>query len=180
MLDISDVTRAVDLRNVRRSTGYVRPNKAATRKTPTPLLCTTEIIDKGTPFVRISYVVVGRWGLERRIEDSVRLLTTQPNFGGVRWWFSCPHLADGKECGRRVGKLYRPPGERYFACRHCLDLAYESCQKSHCYDRLCALLSGGDPDAELTQKQLFEAAAHERRRRTPAATLLEAFDATFR
>lgn len=33
----------------------------------------------------------------------VRLTTTQPNFGGVRWWFICP------VSGQRVGKLRDGP-----------------------------------------------------------------------
>ena len=39
-------------------------------------------------------------------------------------------MLDGEECGRRVGKLYRPPEGRYFVYRLCLDLTYESCQKA--------------------------------------------------
>ena len=30
-----------------------------------------------------------------------------------------------------VGKLYLPPGELCFGCRHCYDLTYESCRESH-------------------------------------------------
>jgi hypothetical protein len=33
-------------------------------------------------------------------------------------------------CGRRVGKLYLPPGGRYYGCRQCHDLTYTSCQQS--------------------------------------------------
>ena len=40
-------------------------------------------------------------------------------------WFVCP----GRGCGRRVAKLYMPPGGRYFLCRHCYGLSYESRQK---------------------------------------------------
>ena len=32
------------------------------------------------------------------------------------------------ECGARVKKLYLPPGTRYFGCRRCHDLTYESVQ----------------------------------------------------
>jgi hypothetical protein len=42
------------------------------------------------------------------------------NFGGERPWFACP----GAGCDRRVAILYGPG--RYFLCRHCYDLAYES------------------------------------------------------
>ncbi|HXG68722.1 MAG TPA: hypothetical protein VNO70_26735 [Blastocatellia bacterium] len=59
-----------------------------------------------------------------RFDYKVALTTTRPHFGGRRWWFVCPL------CARRVGKLYLPPGGRYFGCRHCHDLTYRSCLES--------------------------------------------------
>src|SRR5262249_13469992 len=59
----------------------------------------------------------------------VGLTTTRPRFGGLRWWFICPLVVNGYPCGRRVGKLYLPPGGRYSGCRHCCDLTYASCQQ---------------------------------------------------
>jgi hypothetical protein len=65
-----------------------------------------------------------------RVEKyTVRLSTTVPRFGGVRWWFHCPIIDSGRYCGRRVGKLYMPFGGRYFGCRHCYDLTYRSRQE---------------------------------------------------
>jgi hypothetical protein len=32
--------------------------------------------------------------------------------------------------------LYLPPGGKFFGCRQCYDLTYESCQRSHKYDRV--------------------------------------------
>jgi hypothetical protein len=72
----------------------------------------------------------------------VRLTTTRPRFGGVRWWFVCPLIVEGRPCGRRVGKLYLPPQARFFGCRHCHQLTYTSCQESHKYDTLCRVLAG--------------------------------------
>jgi hypothetical protein len=59
----------------------------------------------------------------------IRLQTTTPFHGALRWWFTCPLFLDGKACGRRVQKLYLPPGGRYFGCRHCYRLAYDSRNK---------------------------------------------------
>jgi hypothetical protein len=59
----------------------------------------------------------------------VRLTTTQPNFGGLRWWFICP------VSGQRVGKLYSPPGQPLFASRKVFKLAYQS-QREHKPQRL--------------------------------------------
>jgi hypothetical protein len=60
------------------------------------------------------------------LDYMVALVSTHPNYGGLRWWFVCPIVVAGHACRRRVGKLYLAPGRRYFACRHCCDLAYTS------------------------------------------------------
>ena len=66
------------------------------------------------------------------VDYHVDLTTTpMPDGIGCRFWFCCPILIDGQQCGRRVGKLYLPPGAKYFGCRHCHDLTYSSCQLSH-------------------------------------------------
>jgi hypothetical protein len=59
----------------------------------------------------------GEW---EGVHEPVSLEWTACNFGGERPWFVCP----GAGCGRRVAVLYGPG--RYFLCRHCYDLAYES------------------------------------------------------
>jgi hypothetical protein len=56
------------------------------------------------------------------VDISVRLETTRPRFGGVRWWGRWP-------CGRRVRKLYLPGGATRFACRQCHRLTYASAQE---------------------------------------------------
>lgn len=58
------------------------------------------------------------------VEEPIPLAETLCSYGGVRPWFRCPGVRNGKWCGRRVGKLYL--GQRYFVCRHCLGLAYSS------------------------------------------------------
>ncbi|MDP9481175.1 MAG: hypothetical protein M3R38_36840 [Actinomycetota bacterium] len=62
----------------------------------------------------------GAGGKSEDIKESVPLEWTPCNFGGERPWFICP----GAGCGRRVAVLYGPG--RYFLCRHCYDLRYES------------------------------------------------------
>jgi hypothetical protein len=66
-----------------------------------------------------------------QVEYRLALESTRPRRGGLRWWFRCPAVVNGKACGRRVGKLYLPPSSRYFACHHCHDLTYRSAQESH-------------------------------------------------
>ncbi len=63
----------------------------------------------------------------------IGLTTTPLPWGGLKWWFTCPLTKHEISCQRRVGKLYLLG--RYFACRHCHELTYQSCQDSHKYDR---------------------------------------------
>lgn len=54
------------------------------------------------------------------LDYPVALQTTACHYGGARYWFICPAVG----CGKRVAKLYL--GEKYFACRQCYRLAYQS------------------------------------------------------
>jgi hypothetical protein len=60
----------------------------------------------------------------------VRLVTTRPHYGGLRWWFICPLVRRDGGPPRRCAKLYLPPGGRYFASRVGHGLTYTSCQES--------------------------------------------------
>lgn len=74
--------------------------------------------------VRLSYRV--RRGSEswQKIEEAISLTWTPCHYGGQRSWFICPGVVNGQVCGRRVAILYG--AGRYFLCRHCYDLTYES------------------------------------------------------
>jgi len=181
-IDVSDVARVVDPSKPGPTSGSLRPIKPATRKRMPPVCCTLKMSDDDTPLLKLYSVFKGRWGLEHLIEEVVHLQTTQPNFGGVRWWFSCPRTVDGEECGRRVGKLYRTPEGQHFACRHCLDLAYESCQKSHRHDGLFALMAGevsGEAFEVVKRAFTYQSKEARRRREGPSPNLLDAFDEVF-
>lgn len=73
----------------------------------------------------------------------IALTSTPSNLKiGRLWFFVCPAVG----CGRRAKKLYL--GGRYFACRRCYNLTYESCNTSHQYERLARALAaelGGNP-----------------------------------
>lgn len=86
-------------------------------------VCTTD----SENYARFQYTHTRRsTGEKTECDYKVRLVTTPCHLGGVRWWFICPLSRNGGYCGRRVGKLYCPPGGKYYGCRHCYDLSYES------------------------------------------------------
>lgn len=56
----------------------------------------------------------------RDYTQRICLSYTRPHYGGRRWWMHCPVN------GRRVGKLYMPPGAESFASRTAWRLGYRS------------------------------------------------------
>ena len=118
----------------------------------------------GDLYLRLGYTNTdGLTGEKTDMDYTIDLATTPCNFGGVRYWFICPLAKNWKPCGRRVGKLYLPPGGKYFGCRLCYNLTYR-CQKEH-DKRLDAILrnpellrrrlESGDPKAATTSLKLM-------------------------
>jgi hypothetical protein len=62
---------------------------------------------------------------------TVGLVSAPQPFGGRRWFFVCPVT------GRRVAKLFKPPGGDRFASRQAWGLAYRS-QRETPFDRACS------------------------------------------
>jgi len=77
----------------------------------------------------------------REMDYIVRMVQAAPHFGGVRWYFLCPLVHEGRPCLHRGEKLYLPPGGLYFGCRRCYDLTYTSSQESHQFDGLFKALA---------------------------------------
>ena len=82
-------------------------------------------------FITLKYL----WRDSDVVQIIVPLQTTPTQFGGKRWWFTCPLSSHGADCNRRALKLYLPPGARYLGCRACHDLTYESSQTAHSSER---------------------------------------------
>lgn len=81
-----------------------------------------------SPHIRFTYTCTD-WGGEKvDLDYRVELVATRCHFGGKRYWFICPLSVSGVACGRRVGVIYLPG--KYFGCRKCHDLAYQSQQES--------------------------------------------------
>jgi hypothetical protein len=97
------------------------------------------------PTVHLHY----RWNDKEDVNIPVHLEATPTQFGGRRWWFICPLIVRGIACKRRAGKLYLPPGERYFGCRKCHELTYRTCQEAHQTERLFGRLGFGAEAAKL-------------------------------
>jgi hypothetical protein len=103
-----------------------------------------------SPTITLDYC----WRDTEDVRLPVRLETTPTQFGGKRWWFACPLVLNGMACNRRAGKLYLPPGARYFGCRTCHDLTYESSQEAHQVERLFGPLGLGPEAVRLMRARL--------------------------
>lgn len=75
--------------------------------------------------------VVTRRGDRVPVSMLIGLVSAPQPFGGRRWWWVCP------VAGRRVAKLYKPPGGERFASRQAWGLAYQS-QREGPFDRACS------------------------------------------
>jgi hypothetical protein len=82
----------------------------------------------GDEYIHFQYIHTDdRSGEETDLDYKVPLVSTRCHFGGRRWWFECSQSVNGRYCCRRVGVLYL--GGKYFGCRHCYNLTYESCRE---------------------------------------------------
>jgi hypothetical protein len=100
---------------------------------------------EGDEYIRFQYTQTDRSTDEKTEFDYKAWLTWTPcYFGGRRWWFICPLVVNGRVCGRRVGSLHLGSG-KYFGCRHCYNLTYESSKESHKFDRLFATIANDVP-----------------------------------
>jgi len=96
-------------------------------------------IDGNTGSITFSYTNTnGRTGEKTDMNYKAGLVSTPCNFGGRRWWFICPLKRNGHPCLKRVSVLYLDG--KYFGCRHCHNLTYQSCQDSHKFDRIYAMI----------------------------------------
>ncbi len=75
-------------------------------------------------YLHLKYTQTNFEGEKKDLDYKVGITSTNCYFGGKRYWFTCPLIVNGHYCGRRVAVLYL--GGRYFGCRHCYDLTYES------------------------------------------------------
>jgi hypothetical protein len=129
-LDTTDLLREGVLREGIHWVGGWSWRNAITGEKTSSIGLETDTTDAARPRVRLCYTFKSGRNEGRELDYRIPLQTTRPHFGGVRWWFTCPLSVNGRYCGRRVRKLYLPPGAVYYGCRHCYDLTYTSCQES--------------------------------------------------
>jgi hypothetical protein len=81
----------------------------------------------------LSYNVSQCGGDWEPVTQHVYLTSAGCHYGNTRPYFICPGTVSGRQCGRRVGKLFS--ADKYFLCRRCYRIAYAS-QSEARYDRM--------------------------------------------
>src|SRR5438445_13592379 len=57
-----------------------------------------DTMDPTCPSVRLMYTMPPTG---EHLDYVISLENTRPHWGGVRWWFTCPLVVNGRHCGRR-------------------------------------------------------------------------------
>ena len=111
--------------------GYSRDTLTWTRRSSGHKSSIGIVVDIKELYAKVNYTNTnGRTGEKTDLDYKINLTTTPCNFGGVRYWFRCPIVKDGQYCGCRTGALYIAGGGKYFGCRDCYNLSYESRNES--------------------------------------------------
>lgn len=85
---------------------------------------TADMRDLDAAELRLSYTR-GEGNEREHVNQTVRLVYTEPNYGGRRWWIICPYRHN------RCGKLYLPNWGDRFAGRRAWRLGYHSQRVAH-------------------------------------------------
>ena len=109
------------------------------------------LLDQDNAWLRLHYRRNGE-----PVDYRVRLVTSTPHYGGLRWWFICPLVRNDGGPPRRVAKLYLPSGGKYFGSREGYGLTYTSCQESGKNGRLWRALGAEIGIGEKTIRRLMK------------------------
>lgn len=126
--DCTDDYRSIDVRRWQRE-GLLTPGQyfnTEWRRRGEKVAAIGVKVETGRLQLAYSYRISG--GEWESLDYPVYLQTTACNYGGDRYWFTCPAAG----CGRRVAVLYLCG--KIFACRHCYKLVYR-CQRETIDDR---------------------------------------------
>jgi len=94
-----------------------------------PVQVTIDISDASNAFLDLVHRTRDTREGPRMVTDRVRLVWTEPTYGGRRWWFICPRT------GRRATRLFLPNGGWHFWSRQAYGLGY-ACQREDRFSRL--------------------------------------------
>jgi hypothetical protein len=132
-IDISEMVRRGWLRPGESSTGSL--SWSTNGEYRSSVSYSYDLSDRERGWLELRYTLK-RSGEPQGVVQRIDIVTTRPEFGGLRWWLKCPYR------GLRVRKLYLPPGGDRFASRRAWRLGYQSQREppsQRPFDALCRL-----------------------------------------
>lgn len=113
-----------------------------------------DVLDE-QPYIKFHYTITDRnTGDKEDFDYKAAITSTECNYGNKRYWFICPIVRNNIPCRRRVAKLYLGDN-KYFACRHCLDLSYDSRNKNrHGYYGYLTELFASEKEREKLNEEI--------------------------
>lgn len=81
------------------------------------------------PHFRLHYTHTDFYGVKTNLDYNIEVVSTPCYFGGKRYWLICPLIRNGISCRKRIGVIYG--AGKYYGCRRCHELAYQSQQETH-------------------------------------------------
>lgn len=126
-LDINKLVRDDLIAADRWNTGALKWTRARTGEDRGNIGYEINTLITSEMWLRVYYTSTIR-GEKHNMDYKIPLTTTQPHYGGKRFWFLCPST------GKRTSILYSPPGSKYFASRYAYRLKYQS-QSEGPFDR---------------------------------------------
>jgi len=125
-LDINKLVRDKLVGLNKRHTGNLTWNIVGTGEPVASAGYETNTLNPDDMWLRLHYTLTPCFGGEPEKKDyKIRLVTTQPKYGGKRVWFICPITH------RRTSVLYSSGGSRFFASRYAYRSGYRSQSKGH-------------------------------------------------
>jgi hypothetical protein len=110
----------------------------------------------GPTGLRFMYAITdNETGEKKDYNYIIPVVSTPCTYGGTRWWFICSLAVNGRSCQRQCRIVYMPPGAKYFGCRECHRLTYESRQRHR--ERFYEGFEKPYKVAESAQKELARA-----------------------
>ncbi len=156
VLSISNLFRIRALVPGQRTSGSIRFAFESSWMESVSISYESNLQDPDAAWLRLFYTAEGE-----PIDFIIRLQTTRPNYGGRRYWFLCPLARQDGVPPRRVGKLYLPPGGRYFGSREGYRLTYASCQESGRFRGIIRRMASGMGTDETTVRRALNALARQ-------------------
>ena len=124
-LNINDFCRWVSLNNGEKGTFNYGENFKGSFEITAPSILRAE--GKEIPLdalITLSYEINGE-----SVISPLYVSSSPAYFGNKRYWVLCPaYKKNGRTCLKRNYKLYLPQNAKYFCCRECYELTYESVQ----------------------------------------------------